>query len=280
MASLFFREVFGNDLAPRVMAGIIAFSIFGNIIVTTFTASRGKYPTDTTMLVINSKSILSHSKARNCQRRHSTILTLLRWKYSHTVRAAHATLVSFENGRVAARRKPHRGNSLTVDILRNPDRHHGRKQPKRRLHNTRHLIYIHRLHPRGVFRLDRVAVPEMEPRPSLDGQRRLFALGRSHGRHNLHPHLRFPFDLRLHPPGRQLPVRIRNHRRAVVYRSCRGTEHTTAWIHLLPRFRARDTAGQEAGFGRGAGRRARQGWRRMGAGARVGVVYVGGAAGA
>lgn len=46
MATLFFREVFGNDLAPRVMAAIIAFSIFGNIIITTFTASRGKSSTN------------------------------------------------------------------------------------------------------------------------------------------------------------------------------------------------------------------------------------------
>lgn len=41
MATVFFREVFGNDLAPRVMSGIIALSIFGNIVVMTFTASRG-----------------------------------------------------------------------------------------------------------------------------------------------------------------------------------------------------------------------------------------------
>ena len=41
MATVFFEDVFGNDVAPRVMAGIIAFSIFGNIVVMTFTASRG-----------------------------------------------------------------------------------------------------------------------------------------------------------------------------------------------------------------------------------------------
>ena len=41
MATVFFGEVFGNDIAPRVMSGIIAFSIFGNIVVMTFTASRG-----------------------------------------------------------------------------------------------------------------------------------------------------------------------------------------------------------------------------------------------
>lgn len=42
MATVFFREVFGNDVAPRVMSGIIALSIFGNMVVMTFTASRGK----------------------------------------------------------------------------------------------------------------------------------------------------------------------------------------------------------------------------------------------
>ena len=41
MATVFFGQVFGNDLAPRVMSGIIAFCIFGNIVVMTFTASRG-----------------------------------------------------------------------------------------------------------------------------------------------------------------------------------------------------------------------------------------------
>ena len=42
MATLFFTEVFGNDKAPRVMSGIIALAILGNIIVMTFTACRGK----------------------------------------------------------------------------------------------------------------------------------------------------------------------------------------------------------------------------------------------
>lgn len=45
MATIFFREVFGNEIAPRVMSGIIALSIFGNVVVMTFTAARGKsYP--------------------------------------------------------------------------------------------------------------------------------------------------------------------------------------------------------------------------------------------
>ena len=43
MANVFFQKVFGNEIAPRVMSGIIALSIFGNIVVMTFTASRGKY---------------------------------------------------------------------------------------------------------------------------------------------------------------------------------------------------------------------------------------------
>lgn len=41
MATIFFEDAFGNELAPRVMSGIIAFSIFGNIVVMTFTAARG-----------------------------------------------------------------------------------------------------------------------------------------------------------------------------------------------------------------------------------------------
>ena len=42
MATSFFKEVFGNQIAPRVMSGIIAMSIFGNIVVQTFTAARVK----------------------------------------------------------------------------------------------------------------------------------------------------------------------------------------------------------------------------------------------
>ena len=42
MATVFFAAIFGPNLAPRVMAGIIATSIFGNVIVMTFTASRVK----------------------------------------------------------------------------------------------------------------------------------------------------------------------------------------------------------------------------------------------
>ncbi len=42
MATLFFAQMFGHEAAKRVMAGFIAFSIFGNIVVMTFTASRVK----------------------------------------------------------------------------------------------------------------------------------------------------------------------------------------------------------------------------------------------
>lgn len=42
MAILFFRRVFDSEVAARVMSGIIAFSIFGNILVMTYTASRVK----------------------------------------------------------------------------------------------------------------------------------------------------------------------------------------------------------------------------------------------
>ncbi len=46
MATLFFSEVFGNETAPRVMSGILAFSILGNIVVMTFTACRGEGEND------------------------------------------------------------------------------------------------------------------------------------------------------------------------------------------------------------------------------------------
>lgn len=42
MASVFFAQIFGNEVAKRVMNGFICFSIFGNIIVMTFTAARVK----------------------------------------------------------------------------------------------------------------------------------------------------------------------------------------------------------------------------------------------
>jgi hypothetical protein len=45
MATLFFREMFRNEVAERVMSGIIALSIFGNIFITTFTAGKGKTST-------------------------------------------------------------------------------------------------------------------------------------------------------------------------------------------------------------------------------------------
>ncbi|KAL8953687.1 MAG: hypothetical protein Q9222_000471 [Ikaeria aurantiellina] len=42
MATVFFRETFGNELAPRIMSGLIALSILGNVVVMTFTASKVK----------------------------------------------------------------------------------------------------------------------------------------------------------------------------------------------------------------------------------------------
>jgi hypothetical protein len=42
MATLFFATIFGPGIAPRVMAALIATSIFGNIVVMTFTAARVK----------------------------------------------------------------------------------------------------------------------------------------------------------------------------------------------------------------------------------------------
>ena len=42
MATLFFGQMFGDKKAKRAMAAFIAFSIFGNIVVMTFTASRVK----------------------------------------------------------------------------------------------------------------------------------------------------------------------------------------------------------------------------------------------
>lgn len=42
MATVFFQDVFGNEVAPRIMSGVIALSLFGNIVVMTFTASRGE----------------------------------------------------------------------------------------------------------------------------------------------------------------------------------------------------------------------------------------------
>jgi amino acid transporter len=42
MATLFFNNIFGNEKAERALAAIIAFTIFGNILVMTFTAARVK----------------------------------------------------------------------------------------------------------------------------------------------------------------------------------------------------------------------------------------------
>jgi amino acid transporter len=42
MATLFFGQVFGSETAKQALAGLVALSIFGNIVVMTFTASRVK----------------------------------------------------------------------------------------------------------------------------------------------------------------------------------------------------------------------------------------------
>lgn len=42
MATLFFNNIFGNEVATRIMSGILALSLFGNIVVSTFTSSRGE----------------------------------------------------------------------------------------------------------------------------------------------------------------------------------------------------------------------------------------------
>jgi hypothetical protein len=51
MATLFFRDIFGEGAAPKAMASLIAFSIFGNLVVMTFTASRGKLTSPGRMLL-------------------------------------------------------------------------------------------------------------------------------------------------------------------------------------------------------------------------------------
>lgn len=55
MATLFFRKVFDNNTAPRVMSGMIALSIFGNLVIMTFTASRG-----TSLAPILTSSLIVH----------------------------------------------------------------------------------------------------------------------------------------------------------------------------------------------------------------------------
>lgn len=42
MATLFFDNLFGSAVATRVMSGVLALSLFGNIVVATFVASRGE----------------------------------------------------------------------------------------------------------------------------------------------------------------------------------------------------------------------------------------------
>jgi len=42
MATLFFHNIFGTDTASKKMAGVFASSIFGSLVVITFSASRVK----------------------------------------------------------------------------------------------------------------------------------------------------------------------------------------------------------------------------------------------
>ncbi|KAI4099553.1 MAG: hypothetical protein L6R37_005906 [Teloschistes peruensis] len=59
MATVFFRQVFSNQIAPRVMSGIIALSIFGNIVVMTFTASRAPETAYTVLVSLYSYSVVT-----------------------------------------------------------------------------------------------------------------------------------------------------------------------------------------------------------------------------
>ena len=54
MATLFFRDMFGEGAAPKAMASLIAFSIFVNLVVMTFTASRGMLASPGRMLLLSS----------------------------------------------------------------------------------------------------------------------------------------------------------------------------------------------------------------------------------
>lgn len=75
MATVFFGAVFGPGVAPRIMSAIIATSIFGNVVVMTFTASRGQYRHPQRLWT---RTLMAYtSQARNCERRHFTVLSVL-----------------------------------------------------------------------------------------------------------------------------------------------------------------------------------------------------------
>lgn len=93
MATIFFHDVFGNETAPRVMSGVIALSIFGNIVVMTFTASKGKatlfHPNATFTEASN-----TCSKARNRQGGYLAMVTFFCSKYHDTVRLAEPEILA------------------------------------------------------------------------------------------------------------------------------------------------------------------------------------------
>jgi hypothetical protein len=92
MATVFFGAVFGPGVAPRVMSGIIAASIFGNVVVMTFTASRGRQPNPLRprMRIL----ILCASQARDRERRYFTFLSLFLPQHHHPVGAPATTLLA------------------------------------------------------------------------------------------------------------------------------------------------------------------------------------------
>ena len=83
MSLIFFRQLFGNDTAQRVISGAIAFSMLGNLVVQTFTASRGKYGRSPTLDLLSDTSY-PYSQAGNRQRSNSTMVIILRNGALHT----------------------------------------------------------------------------------------------------------------------------------------------------------------------------------------------------
>jgi hypothetical protein len=80
MAELFFEEVFASKAVKRVMKGLIAISIFGNIYITTFTNAIGREyrKAKSCETLLTSCAV---SQTRNCKRRNFTILAILRPKH-------------------------------------------------------------------------------------------------------------------------------------------------------------------------------------------------------
>ncbi|MCJ1405222.1 hypothetical protein MMC11_008449, partial [Xylographa trunciseda] len=111
IASVFFQQIFGSAVASRVMSGIIAFSIYGNIIVMTFTASRVKqeiakegilpfskfFASDTTTLCSKIWAKLYPQKAQQEEglEKSPTAALLLHWVFS-------VLLIAWTSGQTAA----------------------------------------------------------------------------------------------------------------------------------------------------------------------------------